>query len=62
LSLRRDLIRAWLIAAACAETPDGDTFLSLCYGPNIGGSNHARFNLQAFNALYLQRQQQAVAK
>jgi len=35
-----------------ATSPDGDTFLALAYGPNIGGANHARFNLPAFNALY----------
>ncbi len=40
-----------------AETPDGDTFLALAYGPNIGGSNHSRFNLPAFNALYVQQSQ-----
>jgi ABC-type transport system substrate-binding protein len=32
--------------------PDGDTFLSLAYGPNKGGSNHSRFDLPAYNALY----------
>jgi len=35
-----------------ATAPDGDTFLGLGYGPNIGGANHSRFNLPAFNALY----------
>jgi ABC-type transport system substrate-binding protein len=35
-----------------ASAPDGDTFLALGYGPNIGGANHSRFNLPAFNALY----------
>jgi ABC-type transport system substrate-binding protein len=35
-----------------AGDPDGDTFLALGYGPNKGQSNHARFNLPAFNALY----------
>jgi ABC-type transport system substrate-binding protein len=35
-----------------SNAPDGDTFLSLGYGPNIGGSNHSRFNLPAFNAAY----------
>ena len=35
-----------------AESPDGDTFLSLGYCPSVGASNHARFNLPAFNALY----------
>ena len=34
-----------------ASTPDGDDFLNLGHGPNIGGANHARFNLPAFNAL-----------
>ena len=38
-----------------ATSPDGDTFLALAYGPNKGGANHARFNLPAFNALYLQQ-------
>ena len=38
-----------------ASTPDGDDFLSLGYGPNIGGSNHARFNLPAYNAVYEQQ-------
>jgi ABC-type transport system substrate-binding protein len=37
--------------------PDGDTFLGLGYGPNKGQANHARFDLPAFNELYvLQRQ------
>jgi ABC-type transport system substrate-binding protein len=40
-----------------ASAPDGDTFLALAYGPNIGGANHARFNLPAFNKLYLQQSQ-----
>jgi ABC-type transport system substrate-binding protein len=35
-----------------AGVPDGDTFLSLAYGPNKGGANHSRFDLPAFNALY----------
>ena len=35
-----------------AGAPDGDTFLSLGYGPNKGASNHARFDLPAYNALY----------
>jgi ABC-type transport system substrate-binding protein len=33
-------------------TPDSDTFLALGYGPNKGQSNHSRFDLPAFNALY----------
>ena len=32
--------------------PDGEYFLALGYGPNKGQSNHARFDLPAFNALY----------
>jgi ABC-type transport system substrate-binding protein len=35
-----------------AGAPDGDTFLALGYGPNKGQSNHARFDLPAYNALY----------
>ncbi|MEG1971376.1 MAG: ABC transporter substrate-binding protein [Burkholderiaceae bacterium] len=35
-----------------AAIPDADTFYSLLYGPNAGQSNHARFNLPEFNALY----------
>ena len=35
-----------------AGAPDGDTFLALGYGPNKGQSNHARFDLPAFNRLY----------
>ena len=38
-----------------ASAPDGDTFLALGYGPNIGGANHSRFNLPAFNTLYEQQ-------
>jgi ABC-type transport system substrate-binding protein len=37
------------------SSPDGDTFLALGYGPNIGGANHSRFNLPAFNSLYQQQ-------
>jgi ABC-type transport system substrate-binding protein len=35
-----------------ASLPDADEFLNLGYGPNKGQSNHARFDLPAFNALY----------
>ena len=35
-----------------AGQPDADTFLALGYGPNKGQSNHARFDLKAFNELY----------
>jgi ABC-type transport system substrate-binding protein len=34
------------------STPDSDTFLALGFGPNIGGANHARFNLPAYNEIY----------
>ena len=32
--------------------PDGETFLNLGYGPNKGQSNHARFDLPAYNEAY----------
>jgi ABC-type transport system substrate-binding protein len=35
-----------------AGQPDADTFIGLAYGPNKGQSNHARFDLPAYNALY----------
>ena len=35
-----------------AAVPDGGYFLDLMYGPNKGMSNHARFALPAFDALY----------
>jgi ABC-type transport system substrate-binding protein len=35
-----------------AALPDGGYFLDVLYGPNKGQSNHARFDLPAFNALY----------
>ncbi|MBC7717134.1 MAG: bicyclomycin resistance protein [Pseudorhodobacter sp.] len=38
-----------------ATSPDGDTFLALAYGPNKGQANHSRFDLPAFNALYLKQ-------
>jgi ABC-type transport system substrate-binding protein len=37
--------------------PDGDTFLALGYGPNKGQANHARFDLPAFNELYMRQRQ-----
>jgi len=40
-----------------AGAPDGDTFLALGYGPNIGGANHARFNLPQFNELYVKQRE-----
>ena len=44
----------WGVAWA-ASSPDGDTFLALAYGPNKGQANHSRFDLPAFNALYLKQ-------
>ncbi len=44
----------WGVAWA-ATSPDGDTFLALAYGPNKGQANHSRFDLPAFNALYLKQ-------
>ena len=38
-----------------AASPDGDTFLALAYGPNKGGANHSRFDLPAFNELYMKQ-------
>jgi ABC-type transport system substrate-binding protein len=35
-----------------ATNPDGTYFLDLCYGPNRGQANHARFDLAEFNELY----------
>jgi ABC-type transport system substrate-binding protein len=39
-----------------AGAPDGETFLDLCYGPNIGAQNYARFDLPEYNRLF-ERQQ-----
>jgi len=36
-------------------TPDGDGSLAVAYGPNKGQANHARFDLPAYNALYIQQ-------
>ncbi len=35
-----------------ASIPDAEDFLSLAYGPNKGQSNHARFDLPAYNQLF----------
>jgi ABC-type transport system substrate-binding protein len=51
---RAGRLMMWGVAWSAAS-PDGDTFLALAYGPNIGGANHARFNLPAFNKLYIQQ-------
>jgi ABC-type transport system substrate-binding protein len=37
-----------------ADYPDAENFMQLLYGPNIGQSNDARFNLPEFNKLYEQ--------
>jgi ABC-type transport system substrate-binding protein len=37
-----------------ADYPDGDNFMQLLYGPNVGQSNDSRFNLPEFNQLYEQ--------
>ena len=42
-----------------ASSPDGDTFLALGYGPNKGQANHSRFDLPAFNALYIKQNKMA---
>ncbi len=38
-----------------AASPDGDTFQALAYGPNKGQANHSRFDLPAFNELYIRQ-------
>ena len=35
-----------------ASYPDGDTFMQMFYGPNIGKSNDARFRLAGYDRLY----------
>ena len=55
-SSRAGKLMMWGVGWSAAQ-PDGDTFLGLGYGPNKGGSNHARFNLPAFNTLYEQQRQ-----
>ncbi len=35
-----------------SSIPDADSFMGLLYGPHSGQSNHSRFNLPAFNAMY----------
>ncbi len=40
-----------------AGAPDGDTFLALGFGPNKGQANHSRFDLPAYNQLYLQQRE-----
>jgi len=35
-----------------ADYPDGENFMQLLYGPNVGQENHARFSLPQFDKLY----------
>ncbi len=51
---RAGKLMMWGVAWA-AGSPDGDTFLALGYGPNKGQANHARFDLPAFNELYIRQ-------
>ena len=51
---RAGKLMMWGVAWS-AGSPDGDTFLALAYGPNKGQANHARFDLPAFNALYIRQ-------
>ena len=51
---RAGKLMMWGVAWS-AGSPDGDTFLALAYGPNKGQANHARFDLPAFNALYIKQ-------
>ncbi|MEG1971289.1 MAG: bicyclomycin resistance protein, partial [Burkholderiaceae bacterium] len=48
---RAGKLQMWA-AGWSAAFPDADVFYSLLYGPNAGQSNHARFNLPEYNALY----------
>ena len=50
-SSRAGKLMMWGVGWA-AGAPDGDTFLSLGYGPNKGQSNHSRFDLPEYNKLY----------
>ncbi len=36
-----------------ADYPDAENFMQVLYGPNIGQANDSRFNLPAFDALYV---------
>jgi ABC-type transport system substrate-binding protein len=51
---RAGRLMMWGVAWS-AGAPDGDTFLALGFGPNKGQANHARFDLPAFNELYLRQ-------
>ncbi len=49
---RAGRLMMWRVGWVAAQ-PDGDTFLALGYGPNKGQANHARFDLPAYNRIYL---------
>ena len=51
---RNGKLMMWGVAWS-ATMPDGNEFLSLLYGPNKGQTNHARFDLPAYNQLYLRQ-------
>jgi ABC-type transport system substrate-binding protein len=48
---RAGKLMIWGVAWA-PSTPDAEDFLTLAYGPSKGQSNHARFDLPAYNALF----------
>lgn len=48
---RTGKLMMWGLAWSATQ-PDPSDMLGLLYGPNKGQSNHARFDLPAFNALY----------
>jgi ABC-type transport system substrate-binding protein len=50
-SSRAGKLMMWGVGWSAGD-PDGDTFLSLGYGPNKGQANHSRFDLPEFNKLY----------
>jgi ABC-type oligopeptide transport system substrate-binding subunit len=50
-SSRAGALMMWGLAWSATE-PDPSDLLGLNFGPNKGQSNHARFDLPAFNALY----------
>jgi ABC-type transport system substrate-binding protein len=53
-AVRAGKLAMWGVAWG-ASNPDGDTFLSLAYGPNKGQANMSGFDLPAFNALYIRQ-------
>ena len=51
---RAGKLMMWRVGWVAAQ-PDGDVFLALGNGSNIGQANHSRFNLPAYNRLYAQQ-------